>query len=144
MTRSLAVFALTASIMAVPALAQEMTPPLPAICTANASQGMGGMDMGAMDTEPDAMPAMDQAHKDLGAGMDEMNSAMMEGMTASDIDVAFVCGMIPHHMGAIAMAKAELAHGDDPWVKQLAQAIIDAQEKEIADMTAWLETQPAN
>ena len=61
---------------------------------------------------------------------------------ATDIDVAFVCGMIPHHQGAIDMAKAELAHGDDPWAKEMAQKVIDAQTQEIADMLAWLEKQP--
>ena len=82
------------------------------------------------------------AHTELMAGMDAMNADMMAGGTAADIDVAFICSMIPHHRGAIDMAKAELAHGDDPWAKELANAIIAAQEKEIADMLAWLEKQP--
>jgi uncharacterized protein (DUF305 family) len=117
---------------------------LPAICLANApapsGMGMGmGMGMGAMDMG--AMGA-DAAHTDLMDGMGAMNSEMMAGGTASDIDVAFVCSMIPHHRGAIDMAKAELAHGDDPWAKELAQAVITAQEKEIADMIAWLDKQP--
>jgi uncharacterized protein (DUF305 family) len=107
---------------------------LPAICTANA-----GHDMGTMDSKMDH--AMDQAHQDLMAGMDEMNAAMMKGGMASDIDVAFVCSMIPHHQGAINMAKAELAHGDSEWAKQMAQKVIDAQEKEIADMLNWLAEQ---
>ncbi len=50
--------------------------------------------------------------------------------------------MIPHHQGAIDMAKAELKYGDDPWAKEMAQAVITAQEKEIADLLAWLEKQP--
>jgi uncharacterized protein (DUF305 family) len=66
---------------------------------------------------------------------------MMAGGTAKDIDVAFVCSMIPHHRGAIDMAKAELAHGDDPWVRKVAEGVIAAQEKEIADMLKWLEEQ---
>jgi uncharacterized protein (DUF305 family) len=49
--------------------------------------------------------------------------------------------MIPHHRGAVDMAKAELAHGDDAWAKQLAEKIITAQEQEIADMLQWLEEQ---
>jgi uncharacterized protein (DUF305 family) len=85
--------------------------------------------------------AMDQAHTDLMKGMDAMHSEMTQGMMAEDIDVAFVCGMIPHHQGAIDMAKAELTHGDDPWVKELAQKVIDAQTQEIADMKAWLTKQ---
>jgi len=116
-----------------PALAEGT---LPAICTASAHHQME--PMGAMP----AMPGMDQAHQDLMQGMDAMHADMMQGMMAVDIDVAFACGMIPHHQGAIDMAKAELAHGDDPWVRALAEQIIAAQEREIAEMKAWLEKQP--
>jgi uncharacterized protein (DUF305 family) len=70
--------------------------------------------------------------------MESMNQEMMAGMTAKDIDVAFVCSMIPHHQGAISMAKAELRYGNNDWARQLAQKVIDAQEKEIAAMRAWL------
>lgn len=84
---------------------------------------------------------MDEAHMALGAGMDKMNSDMAMGMLPADIDVAFVCSMIPHHQGAIDMAKAELEHGDDPWAKEMAQKVIAAQEQEIKDMLAWLEKQ---
>ena len=107
---------------------------LPAICTANAA-AQGEMSMGSHSMGGDA------AHIDLMDGMDKMNADMMVGGTATDIDVAFVCSMIPHHRGAIDMAKAELAHGDDPWAKELATAIIAAQEKEIAEMMTWLEGQ---
>ena len=106
-------------------------PDLPAACLANAAEH-----------QATAMPMAaggDAAHQDLMDGMDAMNADMMAGGTATDIDVAFVCSMIPHHRGAIDMAKAELAHGDDPWAKQLAEGIIAAQEKEIAEMTTWLE-----
>ncbi len=138
-------FTLTAALLltlTAPALAQDHNPHgatpaanLPAICLANAPQAAAPM---AMPHEADA----DAAHTELMAGMDAMNADMMAGGTASDIDVAFICSMIPHHRGAIDMAKAELAHGDDPWAKELATTIIAAQEKEIADMLAWLEKQP--
>lgn len=112
-----------------------MAAPLPEICL---SAGDMGGDM-SMDMQGD----MDQAHMDLMAGMDETNKQMMSGMMVEDIDVAFVCAMIPHHQGAINMAKAELEHGDNQWAKDMAQMVIDAQEKEIADMVAWLEGEGA-
>ncbi|HEY0854028.1 MAG TPA: DUF305 domain-containing protein [Devosia sp.] len=105
---------------------------LPAICLA---------DAGTVHEMPSMQMPGDEAHTALMAGMDKMNADMMAGGTAKDIDVAFVCSMIPHHRGAIDMAKAELAHGDDEWAKTMAQKVIDAQEQEIADMLAWLEGQ---
>jgi len=85
---------------------------------------------------------MDAAHDDLMKGMDAMNSHAAQGMTANNIDVAFICGMIPHHQCAKDMAKAELAHGTDPFARKLATGIIAAQKKEIAEMLDWLKNRP--
>lgn len=106
---------------------------LPDICRSGGE--MSAMSMGGAMT-------MDEAHTALMAGMDKMNNEMMTGGMAKDIDVAFVCSMIPHHQGAIDMAKAELQYGDDEWAKEMAQKVISAQEQEIADMLAWLAKQP--
>ena len=68
--------------------------------------------------------------------------AMMNGMHAKPTgkpDQDFVLMMIPHHQGAIDMAKVELQYGTDPELRQLATDIVAAQEKEIAQMKAWLE-----
>jgi uncharacterized protein (DUF305 family) len=121
------------ALFAVPALAQHAETGLPEICKPEAAhQAAPAMGHGT--------PA-DEAHSALMKGMDAMNGDMAQGMMVEDIDAAFVCGMIPHHQGAIAMAEAVLAHGDDPWVKELAQKVIDAQTQEIADMKAWLAKQ---
>lgn len=109
---------------------------LPEICLAAGEQPSGEMSMG-MQHE------MDEAHTALMDGMDEMNQMMMTAMMAEDIDVAFVCGMIPHHQSAVNMAKAELQYGDDEWAKQLAQNVIENQQQEIEDMLTWLEERAA-
>ena len=75
----------------------------------------------------------------------QADAAMMQAMAITytgDADVDFITGMIPHHQGAVKMAKILLQYGTDPEVKRLAEAIIAAQETEIAWMTQWLAAHP--
>jgi len=53
-------------------------------------------------------------------------------------DKDFVLGMIPHHQGAVDMAKTELKYGTDPEIRKMAAAVIKAQEAEIKFMKEWL------
>lgn len=77
----------------------------------------------------DAMAVMDY----------EMKRAPMNGVNEHD----FVTMMIPHHQGAIDMAKALLLSTTDPELRNLAQGIITEQQNEIRVMQAWLQRNAA-
>ena len=68
-------------------------------------------------------------------GMDD-DPAMLK--TAKPFDEAFIEMMVPHHEGAIEMARAELEKGGDQELKALARGIIDAQTREIDEMRKHL------
>ena len=70
--------------------------------------------------------------------MERMHAAMAELADTGDADIDFARGMIPHHQAAIDMARAELEHGTDPQLRKLAEAIIAAQVREIAELETWL------
>lgn len=73
----------------------------------------------------------------MGTAMERMQDAMAAESTG-DVDVDFARMMIPHHQGAIDMAKVVLEHGRDPEIRKLAESIVGAQEAEITQMQAWL------
>jgi uncharacterized protein (DUF305 family) len=82
-----------------------------------------------------------ETHGTLGMSSEEMGMDMdaSELKTAHPFDRDFIDMMIPHHQGAILMAREELAGGTDDEAKELAEQIIAAQGSEIDQMNEWRE-----
>ena len=74
----------------------------------------------------------------LGDSMSVMHKGMHSAPYTGDPDRDFVTMMIPHHQGAIDMAKAILLYGKDEQLKRLAQEIIADQQNEVQLMQLWL------
>ena len=99
----------------------------PSVAMAQAMKTDMNMDMGA-----DATPS-DKAFL---SSMQTMMKNMAVKPTGNP-DKDFVSMMMPHHQGAIDMAKVELQYGKDPMLRKLAADIVKAQEKEIGEMKGW-------
>lgn len=109
--------ALTFTLLAVPTFAQDHF-------------GHAG-HAASMTAQTPATTAYEQANAKMHADMDVQYTG--------NADADFILGMIPHHQGAVDMARVVLEHGSDPEVREFARKIIDAQEAEIAWMNAWLQ-----
>ena len=77
---------------------------------------------------------------DMEAIMNKMMTDMSSIEVTADNDIDFLKGMIPHHQGAIDVSKKILESTKDDKIKEIANRIIAAQEKEISDMNSMLST----
>jgi uncharacterized protein (DUF305 family) len=93
-----------------------------------------------------AMPGMSgnsSAGSPMVQAMDKMDKGMAAAPMTGNTDQDFVAMMIPHHQGAVDMAKVELSSGKDPQLHRLAQNIIASQERQIGEMKNWQAKHPA-
>jgi uncharacterized protein (DUF305 family) len=93
--------------------------------------GMDHGNMPGMNQSPSASPGSSMP------GMNHGSMSMDLGPKDETFDLRFIDGMIPHHQGAVAMAQEALQKSQRPEIKQLAQNIINAQEKEISELQTW-------
>lgn len=80
-----------------------------------------------------------QGHADMQGMVDEATMAKLQSLNGAEFDTLWLQSMISHHQGAIEMAKAEIANGQNVDAKRMAQNIIDTQQAEISQMNQMLE-----
>jgi uncharacterized protein (DUF305 family) len=96
-------------------------------------------------SHPQTGMATDNLHwAQLMESMGRMHVAMSLPGPSTDADMDFVALMLPHHQGAMDMAKIELISGKDPQIRRLAQEIVTEQESEIQLMQLWRQQRKAH
>jgi len=83
-------------------------------------------------------PAGARFMQEMHGSMESMDRHMTTAPMNGNVDHDFASMMVPHHQGAIDMAKAELIYGTDPVMRRLAQEILVDQQSEIDAMRLWL------
>jgi uncharacterized protein (DUF305 family) len=94
--------------------------------------------MAAVTAVAQLRPPAAQFMQAMNASMERMDRQMATAPMNGNVDHDFAAMMIPHHQGAIDMAKAELIYGKDPVMRRLAQEILVDQQSEIDAMQLWL------
>jgi uncharacterized protein (DUF305 family) len=107
------------------------------------AMGLAALSATAQDMQH--APAKPQTGGDMmgmhGAAMHAAMQQMQQGMDmpmSGDPDRDFAQMMIPHHQGAIDMARIELESGKGPQLREMAQKVIEDQEREITALKEWL------
>lgn len=96
-------------------------------------------ELATIHTDLFGMPVSRGEHGSLGMDAHEMGMDGDAMILANEkpFDRAFIDMMIPHHQGAIRMARVEQESGEDERLMKLSEEIIDAQSREIEEMNAW-------
>ena len=125
-------------------IAAERTPPQSGVRTQNnGNQHIGNHNEDRQNSGNNGRDTATQDWAELMTDTDRMHAAMGSVERSRDSDVDFVRLMLPHHQGAIDMAKTQLLHGKDPQVRRLALEIITDQQSEIVLMQLWLKQRNA-
>jgi uncharacterized protein (DUF305 family) len=82
---------------------------------------------------------MSDSNTGMRAMMHDMNASLI-GKSGEEFDKVFISEMVVHHEGAVQMAQLALTSAKHQEIKDLAQNIITAQNKEIAEMKSWAES----
>ena len=114
-----------------------------AVLVAIASQAWPQDIHGGHAAPPEATASSTPVIQEFQEANDRMHRDMSLQFTG-DADRDFAQAMIPHHQGAIDMARIVLEHGDDPELRNLAQGVIDTQEREINQLRDWLSRNPSD
>lgn len=112
-------------------IAQLLTVPVVATAAAGAVWAASPHHHGRGALPPTPSPDYQQ---EMDAGMAVMMEAMHAPGYSGNPDVDFLAMMVPHHQGAVDMARLVLQHGRDPVTRQLAEEIIAGQTIEIDSM----------
>jgi uncharacterized protein (DUF305 family) len=88
----------------------------------------------------DSPPAINMDLPGMRDGMKDMDLSKLDALKENDFDLEFIRQMVPHHEGAVTMAKDVLSHEVHPEVKELAGDIVRSQSDEIEKMKAWQES----
>lgn len=101
---------------------------------------------GPMSPLPEKAPGAAAAPKgydaylsDMHVGMEKMMRDMHADPPSGDPDIDFLAMMVPHHWGAVEMARLVLRDGRDPLVREIAESILAGQQTEMQGMRGRLE-----
>ena len=106
-----------------------------------AAAGIGGYTLGSQNDAKNTNTSVTTEQQSTATDHNSMSmmdmNKQLEGLSGDDYDKAFIEMMITHHEGAVDMAELSASRAKHDEIKQLSQAIITAQDKEIADMKQW-------
>ena len=148
MTRMTLLLVLLSGLAVSPAWAQAPAPAM--TCSQHCEMMAKAANTTMAQATPPVTPGMSHGNMPMSANhmemmqrMEAMNKAMMGAPMTDNPDRDLVNMMIPHHQGAIDMARVYLRDGKDPEIRRMAEKIITDQEREIAEFRTWLAKNPA-